>query len=147
MSLRVFVISGGSTSSGSTSGEKSDISPRGSVENLYEFIKSEAPTPPVSDKKNLYDPVVENNVIGLRPPSMTGSEVSHELTIFVIMYVTWKKYIQYIKLYYIPTINTADFTLIIILSNPLQQISLLTKSVPVLNRPYADQYIFILLIR
>ncbi|XP_045184924.2 uncharacterized protein LOC123542942 [Mercenaria mercenaria] len=67
-------LSGGSTSSGSTSGEKSDISPRGSVENLYEFIKTEAPTPPVGDKKNLYDPVVENNVVGLRPPSMTGSE-------------------------------------------------------------------------
>ncbi|XP_052786716.1 uncharacterized protein LOC128222015 [Mya arenaria] len=69
-------LSGGSTSSGSTSaGEKCELSPRDSVENLYEFIKNEAPTPPVMDKKNLYDHVVENvHVIGLRPPSMTGSE-------------------------------------------------------------------------
>ncbi|KAL4216641.1 hypothetical protein ACF0H5_024364 [Mactra antiquata] len=67
-------LSGGSTSSGSTSGDKSDLSPRGSVENLYEFIKSEAPVPPVGDKKNLYDPVVEGAVVGLRPPSMAGSE-------------------------------------------------------------------------
>ena len=47
-------------------------------------------------------------------------------------------------IYYIPTINTADFTdFDIILSNPPRQISLLTKSAPVLLRPYANQYVFI----
>ena len=76
-----YVLTGGSTSSGSVSaGEKCDLSPHGSVENLYEFITTEAPTPPVGDKKNLYDPVVEHPVIGLRPPSMTGSEVNQSVS-------------------------------------------------------------------
>ncbi|KAH3741384.1 serine-rich adhesin for platelets-like [Dreissena polymorpha] len=70
-------LSGGSTSSGSTSaGDNRDLSPHGSLENMYEFIKTEAPSPPVGDvKRNFYDPVIEGNlVLGLRPPSMTGSE-------------------------------------------------------------------------
>lgn len=68
-------LSGGSTSSGSTSaGDKSDLSPRGSIENMYEFIKTEAPMPPVGDKKHLYDPIIENNGVSVRPPSYTGSE-------------------------------------------------------------------------
>lgn len=76
-----FSTSGGSTSSGSTSaGEKCDLSPHGSIENLYEFIKTEAPTPPTGDKKHFYDPVVENPVT-LRPPSMTGSEVGGEFIV------------------------------------------------------------------
>ena len=45
---------------------------------------------------------------------------------------------QYVFIYYIRTIYTADFTLL-----PPRQISLLTKSVPVSHRTYANQYVFI----
>ena len=69
----LYYITGGSTSSGSTSttGEKSEISPQGSLENMYELITPEAPPPPVTDKRNLYDPVTDKPIT-LRPPSINS---------------------------------------------------------------------------
>lgn len=49
--------------------------------------------PPVGDKKNLYDPVVEGAVIGLRPPSMTGSEVT--LAYFFVVYTVAVPSLEY----------------------------------------------------
>ena len=58
----VLNISGGSTSSGST-GEKSEMSPQGSLENMYELIAAEAPPPPSS---------ANEKQSSLRPPSITS---------------------------------------------------------------------------
>ncbi|KAK3595451.1 hypothetical protein CHS0354_003443 [Potamilus streckersoni] len=56
-------LSGGSTSSGSAT-DKSEMSPRGSLDNLYELITDKAPDPP-----HMYDPPVEANTQSrLTPP-------------------------------------------------------------------------------
>lgn len=55
---------GGSTSSGSTSaGEKSEMSPQGSLENMYELITPEAPPPPIG---------ASEQQTSLRPPSINS---------------------------------------------------------------------------
>ncbi|KAL3885388.1 hypothetical protein ACJMK2_025455 [Sinanodonta woodiana] len=62
-------LSGGSTSSGSAT-DRSEISPRGSLDNLYELITDKAPDPP-----HMYDPPVEANTQSRLTPPVSSAPV------------------------------------------------------------------------